>query len=352
MMQTFAKNISFDRQFCTYWEITTQGTPPAVDYTDDSDFWYNLPANFDISYACSRLYDLTGDPGYLLDHVMAAFHRTSVEDYVFFWDRDKDGIVDRVDADGHRGIASYDENGIDGYSIAADALCLQYRAYLVAARVYTLKGEPGAAAAYTEKAKRLQDIYCREWWNAEEKRFYDFRLKDGSFSERLSFDNAIGALRSGIIQNPEQLEGQLNYMLSLEPRMNVEMRSYVPYLLWQHGRNEDAMRVWLKMTAKDYPRRWYPEISYAAVEALLLGYMGIQPDASTGTVRTRSAAVPGEWAKVCGLPLWDGTITLYHEGPNNSVLGNFTSRPLHWQAQCNGKIDTAIVLPGETARFA
>ena len=76
MMRLFASNISPGRDFCSYWEITSRGLPAQVDYTDDSDFWYNLPANFDVTDACSRLYDLTGDSGYLLDPEMNSMERT------------------------------------------------------------------------------------------------------------------------------------------------------------------------------------------------------------------------------------------------------------------------------------
>lgn len=351
VMEVFARHISADRDFCSYWEITTRGTPTPVDYTDDSDFWYNLPANFDVADACSRLYDLTGDQGYLLDPVMANFHRMSVEDYLWTWDRDQDGIVDRVDTDGRRGIASYDEGSTKGYSTAADALSLEYAAFMAVARMYALKGEEEKAAHFRGKAQRLQNIFCGEWWNAKEKHFYAFRLKNGEFSENASYDNALTPLRCGIIRDPEQLEGQLDYLLILEPRMNVEVRSYLPAILWHYGRNADAMRIWLKMTAKDYPRREYPEISYAAVESLIFGYMGVQADAAQGVVRTRSAVEEGAWAQVFDLPLWGGSMTLKHEGLSASELTNLTGRPIQWEADLGGRRVSACVQPGQTLRL-
>lgn len=351
MMNVFARHISSDRDFCSYWEVTYRGDPTPVDYTDDTDFWYNLPANFDVADACSRLYDLTGDQGYLLDPVMANFHRMSVEDYLWTWDRDGDGIVDRVDSNGRRGIGSYDEGSTKGYRIAADTLSLEYAAFMAAARMYAIKGEAEKAAQLRGKAKRLQDIFCSEWWNAEEKHFYAFRLGNGEFSANVSYDNAMTPLRCGIIQDLEQIQGQLDYLLSLEPIMNVEMRSYFPAILWHHGRNEDAMKVWLKMTDKGYTRREYPEVSYAAVESLVLGYMGIRPDASQGILRTRSAVAEGEWALVCDLPLWGGTVTLKHEGQSASELTNLTGRPIQWEATIGSRIITATVLPGQTLQL-
>jgi len=351
VMEVFARHISADRDFCSYWEVTTHGTPTPVDYTDDSDFWYNLPANFDVADACSRLYDLTGDQGYLLDPVMANFHRMSVEDYLWTWDRDRDGIVDRVAADGRRGIASYDEGSTNGYRIAADALSLEYAAFMAGARMYALKGEEEKAANYRAKAQRLQDIFCGQWWNEEEKHFHAFRLADGEFSEHASFDNALTPLRCGIIQDPAQLQGHLDYLMTLEPRMNVEIRSYFPLILWRNGRHEDAKRIWLKMTAKDYHRREYPEVSYAAVESLIFGYMGLEADAERGVLRTCSAVEEGAWAQVYDLPLWGGAIALKHEDRSASELTNLTGRPIQWEAAIGGRRLSACVQPGQTLRL-
>lgn len=348
MMETFARHISASRDFCSYWEIMTNGEPAPVDYASDDDFWYNLPANFDVTDACNHLFDLTGDLSYLLSPVMEDFHRMTVEDYLRTWDRDHDGIVDRVDSDGRRGIASYDEGSTTGYSIAADALSLEYSAWLAAARICRLKGEVGKEETCRLKAAKLQETFTSQWWHADEKRFYAYKLAQGGFSDRASFDNAVTPLRCGIIHASEQLQGQLDYVLSLEPSMNVEVRSYLPTILWRHGRNQEAMAIWLKMTDSDYSRREYPEVSYAAVDALIFGYMGLSADAALSRVYTRSAVPEGAWAQVIDMPLWGGSVSLLHRGGGFSELTNRTGRPLHWEASLCGQIRSAQVLPGQT----
>ncbi len=349
MMRRFAENISRERDFCSFWEITSEGLPTPVDYSDDSDFWYNLPANFDVMDACSRLYDLTGDAGYLLDPEMRRFHRLSTEDYIRTWDRDGDGIVDRRDGDGRRGIASYDEVNSEGYRIASDAFSLQYAAYLAAARMYRIAGDPEHAEAMKKKAARLASVFGSEWWEAQKQHFNEFKLADGRFISVDSYENALMPLRCGIIQNPQQREAQLNYVLSMEPVMNVEIRSYLPLVLWQNGRDPDAMRIWMKMTDPGYPRREYPEVSYAALEGLVFGYMGVQCDAESGTVTTRPALSEHAWAQVTGLPLWGGQIDLRHEGRHHSRITNRTDRTIVWSA-CGEKGAVRIsVLPGQSA---
>ena len=348
MLGAFARNISEAKDWCSWWEITFEGKPAPVDYSNDTDFWYNLPANFDIMDTASRLYDLTGDPWYLLSPEMENFFRLTVERYIPRWDRDGDGIVDRVDCDGRRGIASYEENGTTGYSVAADALALEYRAYLAAARMASLKKETEKSREYLERAERLQRTFCREWWSEREGRFYEFRMKDGSFSPKQSDDNAMTPLRCGIIQDPAQIAGQIRYLLSSEPETIVELRSYYPAMLWRYGWDADAMRIWLKMTAEGYERRDYPEVSYAAVESLFCGYMGITADAAKSEVRTRSAADDGEWAEAADFPLWGGFIDLRHEGRKKSILTNRTERDLIWTAETENGAARKQVHAGET----
>ena len=350
MMRTFAKHIREERDFCSYWEITTQGDPAPVDYTDDTDFWYNLPANFDITYTCDRLYDLTGIQGYLIDPVMANFHRMSADNYLPRWDRDRDGLVDRADADGRRGIASYDEAHTSGYRVAADALALECAALSSVARMYRLKGEHDKAAEYHAKSDSIAALFAEKWWNAEENHFHTFWMKDGSYISNASGINAHMPLRCGIIKDQAQIEGQLDFLIAIEPSLNVEDRSYVPEILWRYGRDEAAMKIWLKMTAPDYKRREYPEVSFAAVDALICGYMGLRADASANAVNTRSAVENGEWAQIMDAPLWGGSVNLKHESKRASELTNRTGRTIKWTAQLENGSVTVEVAPGETKR--
>ena len=124
----------------------------------------------------------------------------------------------------------------------------------------------------------------------------------------------------------------------------------MPEILWRYGRDEAAMKVWLKMTAPDYKRREYPEVSFAAVDALICGYMGLHADASANAVNTRSAVEYGEWAQIMDAPLWGGSIDLKHEGKRASELTNRTGRTIKWTAQLENNTVTIEVAPGETKR--
>ena len=86
MFRKFAESISPARDWAGYWEINRWGEPAPVDYRDDEDFWYNLPANFDLIQAIYSVYEWTGDPVYLEDPTFLSFYRHSLTDYVEAWE--------------------------------------------------------------------------------------------------------------------------------------------------------------------------------------------------------------------------------------------------------------------------
>ena len=63
MLRRFAGNVSAERDWCSLWEIDRHGRPAHADYRNDQDFWYNLPANFDVLDAAYRMFLWSGDPG-------------------------------------------------------------------------------------------------------------------------------------------------------------------------------------------------------------------------------------------------------------------------------------------------
>ena len=75
MLRKFAENIPESKDWCSYWEINREGLPAPVDYYNDVQFWYNLPANFDVLNCCYRMYLWTGDRTYIDDHTFLNFYR-------------------------------------------------------------------------------------------------------------------------------------------------------------------------------------------------------------------------------------------------------------------------------------
>ena len=132
--------------------------------------------------------------------------------------------------------------------------------------------------------------------------------------------------------------------------MIVEERSYLPAIFWKYGLDEAARRTYLRMTAPDYQRREYPEVSYAAIDALISGFMGVAPDYDSAVIRTVNHVIPGEWAQLTDLPVWDGVIDLKHT-ENGSTLTNRTGRMITWKNTKGGVTQSVTVMPGGTARL-
>ncbi len=346
MLRRFALGISESRSYCSYWEITFDGRPCPVDYLDDTDFWYNLPANFDVMDACLRMYNWTGDSRYLFKEEFRHFYRMSVEDYIRHWDRDHDGVMERQQGTGRCGIASYDESPRQkGYKVAADLLAAEFRGLLTYADMLHIVGEHVRAKEYEQKAQRLQDWFEDAWWSEKEQAYAAVWFGGDKFGFEYMGTVEGMPLYFGLIRDPKRQQKQLDYILKNSADC-VEEFSYHAEIFWRYGLNGKAREAFLAMTNPDLKRREYPEISYAAIGAIVTGLMGIRPNAAEGVLHTRSTLNSGEFAQVNHLPLWGGEISLLHEGRERSTLFNQTARPVSWMPE--GAKAPIAVAAGET----
>ncbi|MFZ0594044.1 MAG: hypothetical protein WAM39_26545, partial [Bryobacteraceae bacterium] len=95
MLHRFAENISESKDWCSYWEIDRYNRPSPADYKSDSEFWYCLPANYDVLDACYRMFLWTGDLTYLDDPAFLNFYNRTVTDFERRWNLDLDRIMRR-----------------------------------------------------------------------------------------------------------------------------------------------------------------------------------------------------------------------------------------------------------------
>ena len=179
MMRRFAAVPCAETDWCSWWEIDRYGRPCPVDFTSNRDFWYNLPANFDVIDAIYRLYRFSGDGDYLNLPEIRHFVATSLENYVARWDRDGDGIPDRVPSDGRRGLSSYDESDFakSRVKVGGDLIAIQARGTLSAAEMYGLRGQ-----------KELKRIYERRGAELVQ-RTLALRDPERGFAEGIGFEN-------------------------------------------------------------------------------------------------------------------------------------------------------------------
>lgn len=81
-----------------------------------------------------------------------------------------------------------------------------------------------------------------------------------------------------------------------------------------------------------------------------MGLMGITANAGTRTIRTEPRLTKATgWAELKDMPVFDGTITVRHQGTKKSILTNNTKQTIIWALpETAARRITIRVKPGET----
>jgi hypothetical protein len=361
MLQKFAASISESRGWCGFWEINKDDKPAPVDYRDDRDFWFNLPANFDVLNACYQAYQWTGDATYLNDPIFLNFYQRTLNDYIRQWDEDGNGIPEGSPAYGHRGIASYDEDSRIHIKIGSDLIAAEYAAYLAYANILELRHDSAQAAALRAKAAALRQLFDKNWWNPQLRAFNSAILSDGTMYFARTASSA--PLWFGLILPGERLQKELKLITNLNPsvasepqggRQNesvktvtepaqllavpgVEEMSYLPEVAYRYGKDERGYSALLALTDPALQRREYPEVSFSAIRAVVVGTMGMDPEASNRMVKTRShLTADTRFAALENIPVFDNQISVTHTGLGESTFINQAGPSLEWKAAFPG----------------
>jgi hypothetical protein len=338
MLAKFAVNIAESRDWCSYWEIDRWDRPAPIDYTSDTDFWYNLPANFDVLECCYRQYLWTGDRRYLDDPVFRNFYARTVDEYVRRWDKDGDGIPEHYAPYGRRGIASYNED-VARPRAGGDLLALQAAAYSAYAAMLDLHGAASApaghadAGAWRTKAQALRTLYTVEWWCEPLQRFACLQHHDGRYECSYCGITNFFPLYFNLIEDPAKAELALAEVIRRRRTHQIEERSYLPELFYAYGHPIVAREELLEQCEPGYARREYPEVSYAAIGSIVKGMLGIEPNAAARTVTTCSRLTEEtRWVQLAALPCLGNVLDIRHEGQEKTVLANRGGKAFEWRA--------------------
>ncbi len=341
MLLRFAQSIAESRDFCSFWEITKDYQPAPVDYTSDSDFWYNLPANFDLIDACYRAYRLTGDKDYINSYDFNRFYALSMKEYIEKWDTDGDGIPNRTKLGSRRGIPSYDEqSGMEKAVIAGDLIAAQIRADYSYAKLLECQSKDGSK--YIENAKNLESYLDKEWWNREANNFYSAKLSDGKFISTLGSPHLMAYF--GAVKDKEKLSLLLNFIhnSSLE-NVIVEIMSHYPEIFIKNGQTERGL-YWLnRCIDPTLKRREYPEVSFAVIGAFVDSFMGIEADAHTKSIAIHKN-IPDdiEYACLTDCPVFDGEIDCFYENREYRIV-NRTDSVIYVSNKAVGKNESVKI---------
>jgi hypothetical protein len=360
MMRQFAQHISASKRWCTWWEITKDGKPAPVDYNNDHDFWYDLPANFDVLDACYRQWLWTSDAGYL-DEVFLDFYRHTVSDFVREWGHDHDGLPEHPGGAGHMGIGTYDEDLQDDVAVGADLVAAEYAAYRGYAAFERFRGETAIAADYDAKAARLKSLYNNKWWDASRNRYYAAIGEDGKFHAGLKESTGRSDTELPLYYGLTGADFKTRACLdAMENRLKldagtlhgivggVEGRTYLPDIFYKYGRSQSGYAALVALMDPALKRREYPEVSFTVIGNLGSGLMGIQPAAGREMIETFPQLTPATaWAAIHHVPVRGNVICVRHSGRDTSTLLNESGPELIWRA-CFPESRKGLVVDSET----
>lgn len=353
MLAKFAANISESKDWCSYWEINRYDKPAPVDYTNDKEFWYNLPANFDVLDACYRMYLWTHDRTYLDDPVFKAFYQHTVTDHVERWDLGLDKVLERVrfmnrdsfdrrkSHQSCRGIPSYHEGSPGKTRLGVDQLAFQVAAYRSYGQVLRLREDLDNAMVYLQKAASVMQFIEERFWDQALSGFNELLLTDGRYITGGGMQ--VYLLYNDALMSPDKI-GKTVRSIADGRRINIEMASHYPEIFYHYGAHNEAYRWLLQLSDPGTRRREYPEVSFAVIGAIVNGLMGIEPSETQGQVATLARLTKAtSWAQVSGLPVGGNVIDVRHNGANETVLTNRSGGPITWTAQfCGAEGELAV----------
>jgi hypothetical protein len=349
MLSRFAKSAAASRNWAGYWEIDSEGRPSSFDYRSDDDFWFNLPANFDVLDASVRMWRWTGDEAYRTDPHLQAFRRETVTDYMTQWQLQPETILARprianqrrakgkfVDS---RGIPSYFE-GTKNFNLGTDLLAAEYRALRSYGEIAVSPEDKELASRIQPAADALQHMIETVAWSPQQHHFFAM-LENGQHGSG-SADTYV--LYFDAARDAEHVRGALDFVSDpgYWKTINIEEESYVPQVLFRYGRTDAAWRVLLDLASPGKARREYPEVSYAVIAGLVLGAMGIEPAHRGDDFDVQTLAQPisqTDDMSIAGLRIKGNELEITHRGKTRTRMLNRRGPAIRWTAQFAGTRD-------------
>jgi hypothetical protein len=348
MLNLFAGNISASKNWCSYWEMNKLGKPAPEDYRNDHEFWYNLPANFDVLYASWRLYLWTGDKRYINDPAFVNFQEKTVKEYINSWLLSDDSMLNRPahpnapapfnESDAFhrcRGLPSYSE-GVPNLKTGADLIAALYRGLMTYSAILAEKGRQKEAAQYALKAEKYRQQLEANWWDERDKLYYTYYSNDGHFGKD---EGETFLLWFDALKDSTRVNNTLAHLGS--KTWNVENTSYLPLIFYNKGSWDKARNFILYLSDKTTARREYPEVSFGVIEGVVQGLMGITPDTRTHSLSTIYKTNDAGNAAISNLPLLNTVIDVAHLNTRQSSLNNKGKQQLKWKAMFYGKYSGA-----------
>jgi hypothetical protein len=360
MLRRFAAAVAPERDWAGYWEIDVTGNPAPIDYVNDQDFWYNLPANFDILDAVFRMWLWTGDDAYVNDPAFKRFFETTSNEYVTAWQLQpqqmlsRPRIVNRHLSSGRfidkRGIPGYDE-GQGTFNLGVDLLAAEYRAFMDLAYLAERNGHRQLQQVHLQAALQISGLIEKYAWSPQERHYYGLLSSDGAGQS----SGDLFVLRFGATRDAARIRNALDHLKSPAylKSINIELESYLPQVFFTYGQSAPAYDRIFALSDLARERREYPEVSFAVVDSIVTGVMGINVQLAMGqsvpTIQTTSRLLhKKERATIAGVHIQGGLINVTHVGQERSSFRNRTDKTLRWKASFPGA-QAELLIDGDAA---
>tara|TARA_R110000868_G_scaffold163800_2_gene396137 strand:- start:7240 stop:8772 length:1533 start_codon:yes stop_codon:yes gene_type:complete len=352
MFLKFAQNISKEKDYCTYWEINRYNKPAPVDYENDQDFWYNLPANFDITYSAYRLYKWTGNEEYLNNPDLINFYELTLNDYLDRWELGSDKTLNRSRSlnspenpeksrfGNKRGIPTYNEGGRGETSLGIDMTASIVAAYKAYSEMLKLRNDLPKSLKYGQKAQQEQAFLNEFWWDTEKQEYRSILYGDGSYDYFMVGENQAFLhylFYFNAIQDASKISDLLDKYEANYGKLIVELKSYLPIIFYENNKSTLANSMIINLCSPLNPRRAYPENSFTVIEAITIGLMGIDADAPlNGFMSLSRLDKENEWAEITNVPLLSNIVGVKHFGKTKSIAHNILGATIKWTAKIQG----------------
>ena len=352
MFVKFAQNISEEMDYCSYWEINKHDKPAPVDYENKKDFWYNLPANFDVTYNAYRLYNWTGNKAYLENPDLRNFYDLSMNEYVAHWDlganevlaRDRSMHVNKEDTNSRfgnkRGIPTYNEGGRSETLLGIDMTASLIAAYQAYAEILNISGDSIKSNTYSAKALEEQKFLDDFWWDDEKQEYRSILYTDNTFDYFMIGDDQAFLhylYYFDAISDQDKVKVIVDSYGDNFDKLIVELKSYLPIMFYENGDTAMANNMIIDLCSIENKRRDYPENSFTVIEHLTRGLMGINVDAKTNTFSSLSRLeIDSAWAEIKNMPVLSNKIKIVHRGLTKSIATNLKGGTIQWKAQIPG----------------
>ena len=355
MLHKFAENISEEKDYCSFWEINHYNKAAPVDFESDQDFWYNLPANFDIIFTAYRLYKWTGNEAYIVDPTLNNFYQLSLNNYIQRWELNADKITNRdrslhVLDDSYnsrfgnkRGIPTYNEGGRGETLMGIDMTASMIAAYNAYAAILKIDGKNEASNEYIQNSKIEQEFLNNFWWDEDMGEFRSILYEDKTFDYFMVGDNQAFIhylLYFDVIKDQEKIRTIVNQYAEKYHQLIVELKSYLPIIFYENGHSNLATKMVIQLCSIENQRRDYPENSFTVIEHITRGLMGINADATSNSFTTYSRLEKNdEWAELKNILLIDNKISVMHNGHSKTTASNVRGKAIKWIAKFPGTHD-------------